>query len=179
MSRHSFITAVITASLVLMPVVASAQLTPESTGLAGAAAGTGLATTCTGTDCLITIVGNVISLVLGFLGIVLLVMLLYAGFLWMTSGGDTKGVQAAKTMITNAVAGIIIVAVSYAITAFVLGQLATIAGDTGGGAPTTPGEESGGRPAACSGYSCDTAASIGCTAGSTVEGCGLYSACCL
>jgi hypothetical protein len=139
MSRHSFITAVMTASLVLMPVMASAQLTPESTGLAGAAAGTGLSTSCTGAECLVTIVGNVISLVLGFLGIVLLIMLLYAGFLWMTSGGDTKGVQAAKTMITNAVAGIIIVAVSYAITAFVLGQLATIAGDGGGTAASETG----------------------------------------
>lgn len=146
MSRHSFITAVITASLVLMPVMASAQLTAENTGLSGAAAGTGLATSCTGSECLLSIIGNVINLVLGFLGVVLLVMLLYAGFLWMSSGGDTKGVQAAKTMITNAVAGVIIVAVSYAITAFVLGQLATIAGDSGTGeAPGT-----GGRGTACS-----------------------------
>jgi hypothetical protein len=148
MSRHSFITAVLTASLVLMPVMASAQLTAENTGLAGAAAGTGLATSCTGSECLLSIIGNVINLVLGFLGVVLLVMLLYAGFLWMSSGGDTKGVQAAKTMITNAVAGVIIVAVSYAITAFVLGQLATIAGDTGAGDGEAPG--TGGRGAACS-----------------------------
>lgn len=134
MSRHSFITAVITASLVLMPVMASAQLTPENTGLSGAAAGTGLTTSCTGSACLISVIGNVINLVLGFLGVVLLVMLLYAGFLWMSSGGDSKGVQAAKTMITNAVAGIVIVAVSYAITGFVLSSLVTITGDTGGGA---------------------------------------------
>ena len=138
MSRHSFLTAVITAGLVFLPVMASAQLTAESTGLAGAAAGTGLSTSCVGTECLVTIVGNVISLVLGFLGVILLVMLLYAGFLWMTSGGDTKGVQAAKTMITNAVAGVIIVAISYAITAFVMGQLATIGGGGEGGTGGTP-----------------------------------------
>ncbi len=137
MSRHSFITALLTASLIVMPVMASAQLTPASTGLAGAAAGTGLSTSCTGTACLVTIVGNVISLVLGFLGVILLVMLLYAGFLWMTSGGDSKGVEKAKTMIFNAVAGIIIIAASYAIAAFVLGQLAGITGGGSAGAGTT------------------------------------------
>ncbi|QQR60455.1 hypothetical protein IPH19_03510 [Candidatus Uhrbacteria bacterium] len=148
MSRHSFITACLTASLVLMPVMASAQLTADNTGLSGAAAGTGLSTSCEGTECLLSIIGNVINLVLGFLGVVLLVMLLYAGFLWMTSGGDTKGVQAAKTMITNAVAGVVIVAISYALTAFVLGQLATITGDAGGAGSEAPG--AGGRGAACS-----------------------------
>lgn len=139
MSRQSFITAAITAGLVFLPVMASAQLTPESTGLAGAAAGTGLSTSCVGTECLVTIVGNVISLVLGFLGIILLVMLLYAGFLWMTSGGDSKGVEKAKNMISNAVAGVIIVAVSYAITSFVIGQLSTIAGEGGGGTESSCG----------------------------------------
>lgn len=147
MSRHSFITAVITAGLLVLPVMASAQLTPGSTGLAGAAAGTGLSTSCVGTECLVTIVGNVISLVLGFLGVILLVMLLYAGFLWMTSGGDTKGVQQAKTMIFNAVAGIVIVAASYAITAFVLSQLAGIAG----GGSAAGGATLGASGAPCTG----------------------------
>jgi predicted permease len=138
MSRHNFLAGIMAASLLVMPVMASAQLTPENTGLSQAAAGTGLNTSCTGSECLLSIVGNVINLVLGFLGIVLLVMLLYAGYLWMTSGGDTKGVQAAQTMIRNAVAGIIIVAASYAITAFVLGQLASITGDTGTTGTETP-----------------------------------------
>jgi hypothetical protein len=171
MSRHSFITAVITASLVLMPVMASAQLTAENTGLSGAAAGTGLATSCTGSECLLSIIGNVINLVLGFLGVVLLVMLLYAGFLWMSSGGDTKGVQAAKTMITNAVAGVIIVAVSYAITAFVLGQLATIAGDSG------TGEAAGGADS-CASFDCVGGASLCPASRADRSGCEEYDRCC-
>jgi len=168
MSRHAFIAGLLSASLLVAPMMASAQLTPESTGLAGAAAGTGLNTSCVGSECLITIVGNTINLVLGFLGIILLVMLLYAGFLWMTSGGDTKGVQAAKTMITNAVAGVVIVAISYAITAFVLGQLATIAGEGGGG----------GSSASCEGFDCTLGASIcsGAAAGSAE--CSDYETCC-
>jgi len=143
MSRQSFKVAFITASLVMMPLVTHAALTPGNTGLSRAAEGTGLTTSCTGSACLLTVIGNVINLILGFLGVVLLVMLLYAGFLWMTSGGDTKGVQAAKTMISNAVAGVIIVAVSYAITAFVLGQLGTITEEGGGG--EAPAVESAGR----------------------------------
>ncbi|MCE9586450.1 pilin [Candidatus Uhrbacteria bacterium] len=170
MSRHSFITACLTASLVLMPVMASAQLTAESTGLAGAAAGTGLSTSCTGTDCLLTIIGNVINIALGFMGVVLLVMLLYAGFLWMTSGGDTKGVQAAKTMITNAVAGVVIVAVSYAITGFVLGQLATISGEGGGAA--------GGGADACASFDCVGGASFCPASRADRTGCEEYDRCC-
>lgn len=170
MSRHSFVTAFLTASLVLMPVVAQAQLTPENTGLAGAAAGTGLNTSCSGSECLLSIIGNVINLILGFLGVVLLVMLLYAGFLWMSSGGDTKGVQAAKTMISNAVAGVIIVAVSYAITAFVLSQLATIAGDGGSG-----GTESGGADS-CVSFDCAGSAGFCPEAGRA--GCEEYDRCC-
>jgi len=171
MSRHPIATAFITASLFLMPVVTRAALTPESSGLSQAARGTGLTTSCTGTDCLLNIVGNVINLVLGFLGVVLLVMLLYAGFLWMTSGGKMEGVEAAKNMIRNAVAGIIIVASSYAISAFVLGQLATIAGDSGAGG----GE--GGAADSCVSFDCGSTASGLCSEVG-LAGCEEYDLCC-
>ncbi|QQR60456.1 hypothetical protein IPH19_03515 [Candidatus Uhrbacteria bacterium] len=69
------------------------------------------------------IIGNIINVVLGFMGIVLLFYLLYGGFLWMTSGGDSKGVDAAKTMIRNAIIGLVIIVSSYAISSFVLAQL--------------------------------------------------------
>lgn len=75
---------------------------------------------------LTTIVGNVINVVLGFLGIVLLFYLLMAGWTWMSAGGDSKKVDEAKTMIRNAVVGLIIIVASYAIANFVIQQLATI-----------------------------------------------------
>ncbi|MCE9586449.1 pilin [Candidatus Uhrbacteria bacterium] len=86
----------------------------------GSTAGIGAATP------LPQIIGNIINVVLGFMGIVLLFYLLYGGFLWMTSGGDSKGVDAAKTMIRNAIIGLVIIVSSYAISSFVLQQLLTV-----------------------------------------------------
>ena len=69
------------------------------------------------------IVGKIISAALGFLGIVLLGYLLYAGFLWMTSGGESEKADQAKTMIKNAIIGLVIIVSSYAISSFVLNKL--------------------------------------------------------
>ncbi len=69
------------------------------------------------------IVGQILNIALGFLGILLLAYLLYAGFLWMTSGGDSKKADAAATMIKNAIIGLIIIVAAFAISSFVLGSL--------------------------------------------------------
>ncbi len=70
-----------------------------------------------------TLIGNIISTVLGFLGVILLGYILYAGFLWMTAGGDSKKVETATTMIRNAIIGLLIIVAAYAITTFVLARL--------------------------------------------------------
>jgi|SRR3989338_1451582 len=57
--------------------------------------------------------------VLGFLGLVFLVLIIYAGIKWMTSGGNSTTIEDAKKIITNAVIGLAIVAFSFAITQFV------------------------------------------------------------
>lgn len=71
------------------------------------------------------IVGNIINVMLGFLGIVLLGYLLYAGFLWMTAGGDEENVKKAKSMIKNAIIGLVIIVAAFAISSFVLQALVT------------------------------------------------------
>lgn len=81
----------------------------------------------TGTSDLPTIVGNIINIVLSFLGILLLVYLVYAGFLWMTSS-DSKGPEKAKEMIRNAIIGLIIIVSSFAISNFVLNALPSVTG---------------------------------------------------
>lgn len=65
-------------------------------------------------------IGNVISFALSLVGVVLIIIFLYAGFLWMTAGGDTEKVKGARTMIMNAVIGLIIVAAAYALTRFIV-----------------------------------------------------------
>lgn len=76
------------------------------------------------------IIGNIINIVLSFMGILLLVYLVYAGFLWMTSS-DSKGPAAAKEMIKNAIIGLIIIVSSFAISNFVLNMLPNVTGATG------------------------------------------------
>jgi hypothetical protein len=71
-------------------------------------------------------VGLIINVVLSFLGIVLLVYLIWGGFKWMTSGGSEEGVKEAKTMIRNAIIGLIIIVASYAIAGFVLDALINV-----------------------------------------------------
>jgi len=71
-----------------------------------------------------TLIGNVIGVILGILGMVLVILILYAGFLWMTSGGDDKQAQKGQTYIKNAVAGLAVVIAAYALTNFVIDSLA-------------------------------------------------------
>lgn len=84
---------------------------------------------------LIAIIGRIINIFLGFLGVVFLVLLIYAGYLWMTSAGNPETVEKAKKTIRNAVIGLIIIASAWAITAFVLNAL--IGATTEGGAGLT------------------------------------------
>ena len=51
------------------------------------------------------------------------IMLIYAGFRYIVSGGDEKGVKAAKNTFIYAVIGIVIVMLSQAIVQFVLDRL--------------------------------------------------------
>lgn len=71
-----------------------------------------------GSDQLINTIGNIINVFLSFLGVIALVIVIYAGFLWMTAGGNEDHVDKAKTYMKNAVIGLIIISLAYALTAF-------------------------------------------------------------
>ncbi|HSD12701.1 MAG TPA: pilin [Patescibacteria group bacterium] len=79
----------------------------------------------TETDDLPTLIGRFIGAALGLLGVILVVLIIYAGFLWMTAQGNEEKVKKAKAMITNAVIGMIIIFAAYAITNFVISSLRT------------------------------------------------------
>ncbi len=72
--------------------------------------------------------GLLINVLLGLLGIIFLVLTIYAGFLWMTAGGDEKKVAKAKGILVTAVIGLVILLSAYAISTFVLDQLITATG---------------------------------------------------
>lgn len=90
------------------------------------------------------IAANIINIVLGFLGIILLLIVLYAGFLWMTAGGDAAKVEKAKAWLRNAVIGLIIILSSWAIATYVIGVLLNATGAGGGGSGGGGGGSGGG-----------------------------------
>jgi uncharacterized membrane protein YwzB len=81
---------------------------------------------------LIPRIGSYISIAIGLTGVVFLVLTVYAGYTWMTAQGDTKKVTEAKNMVTQAVIGLIIIALAYAITGFVFNQLGAASTTTSG-----------------------------------------------
>lgn len=78
------------------------------------------------------IIGRIIQIILTFLGVILLGLVIYAGFLWMSSGGEEDKVKRAKDILRNAVIGLAITLAAWAITTFVLTRLfAAISGGSG------------------------------------------------
>jgi hypothetical protein len=47
------------------------------------------------------LVGRIIQIVLSFLGVIALALVMYAGFLWLTSNGEEDKVATAKKILTN------------------------------------------------------------------------------
>lgn len=72
---------------------------------------------------LMEIIGRIISIVLGSLGVIFLILLVYSGWVWMTAGGDAERVKKAQRILINATIGIIVVVMAYAITTFIIGAL--------------------------------------------------------
>lgn len=71
------------------------------------------------------IVARLIRAATGFIGIIMLLMILSSGAQFMGSGGDEEKVKKAKQTFYNAVIGLIIMLSSYSIVAFVLNSLST------------------------------------------------------
>ena len=69
--------------------------------------------------CLADFIGLLISAVLTFLGIIFLILIIYAGYLWMTARGNDQQVEKARNILKDSVIGLIIVTASYAIVLFV------------------------------------------------------------
>jgi type IV secretory pathway VirB2 component (pilin) len=81
-----------------------------------------------GTTDLKATIGTIIQVFLGFLGIIAVVIIIYAGFTWMTAGGDDTKVGNAKKLIINATVGIVIILAAYIITSFIITEVQTSLG---------------------------------------------------
>lgn len=120
-----------------LPFTAMAQDNPKAyQGIKGSVDSLSVVGKSTGKTDLPTMIGNIINVLLGTLGIVFVGLVIYAGILYMTASGDNDKVKKAKTLLTQAVIGMIIIVAAYSISAFVIGQLVGI---TSGATAVTPG----------------------------------------
>ncbi len=120
-----------------------------------------------------TVVANVIRIILGFLGVIAIGLIIYAGAIWMLSGGNEKNIDKAKKILVSSVIGLIIILASFGITTFLLNSILNATG-TGSGTGSGPGGvivPPGGGP----GSSCDgiTLTPL-CEADDSLCGSGLY-----
>ncbi len=74
------------------------------------------------------VVVQIINVVLGLLATIFLVLLVMAGFQWMTSGGNQEKTKEAMSKIKNALIGLLIIMTSWGISYFILVRLRAIAG---------------------------------------------------
>jgi len=113
-------------SLLTVQVFAQASLGLEAAG------GTGL-----GTRDLKDLIMSIVQILLGFLGIVAVIIVLYGGFLYMTSEGEADKVDKAKKVLINAAIGLLIILSAFAIVTYVINRMEEIT--QGGGGSSGPG----------------------------------------
>lgn len=98
----------------------SNPVAPPDYGLTATAQSAGLPT---GNVNLIKLVATFVNIILSFLGIILVILIIYGGFLWMTSAGDEQKITKAKKILGNAIVGLVIILISYAIASFTIDTL--------------------------------------------------------
>jgi len=74
---------------------------------------------------------NIVNVILGSLGLITVVLIIYGGVIWMTAGGNEEKISKAKKVITSAIIGLIIIALAWSIFIFTLTITSNAAG-TGG-----------------------------------------------
>lgn len=122
-------------SLVVLFLVFSPAALALQTGLEyGTASGLG-------TQDLRVTVMKIVRIFLGFVGIIAIIINLYAGYLWMSSAGNAEQIEKAKKTLRNAIIGLVIIFAAFMIVSFIISAL-----EGALGLGTNPG---GGPPAAC------------------------------
>lgn len=108
-----------TSAAILAPMAAFAQVNPDEYTTLATQFGLG-----SNTD-IKSVVINIIRLLLGFLGLVAVIIVLYGGFQWMTAAGNEERVASARATLTAGLIGLIIILSAYAIASFVITTVIT------------------------------------------------------
>lgn len=87
-------------------------------------------------------IAKIIRTILGLLGVIAVIIVLWGGFVWMTAGGGAEKVDKAKKILINGVIGLAIVLMSYAIATFVLNAILGASSGTSGSSSGGDGDSS-------------------------------------
>ncbi|MBI5733457.1 MAG: hypothetical protein HY973_00740 [Candidatus Kerfeldbacteria bacterium] len=68
----------------------------------------------------VRIAATVINVILGLVGVLAVVLIIYAGFAWMTAAGNEEKIKSAKKVLTGAVIGLLIIMASFIISSFIV-----------------------------------------------------------
>lgn len=112
-----------------LPTAVLAQAKPSAIGAAG-----GLLNTLTSASGFDTgrpllpeeVVANLIVVALSLIGIFLVALIIYGGYLWGNARGNEEQVERAQNLIRDAVIGLIIILLSYFIAAFVVARIGEV-----------------------------------------------------
>ena len=94
-------------------------------------------------------VGSIVNVLLWVVGILSVTMIVWSGFKYITSAGDTSKLASAKSTLIYAVVGLIIAILAYAIVTFVRTQVVSTGKSSGG--TISGGHGSGGSSGSSSG----------------------------
>ena len=65
------------------------------------------------------LIGAGINAALAIVGLIFLILMIYAGYLWLTSHGEEEPIKKAQKIIASSIIGFVLVASAYAVTVFV------------------------------------------------------------
>lgn len=74
---------------------------------------------------------QLINILLGFLGIIAVLIIILGGFKWMMSAGDEVRADSAKKMLGGGILGLVIILGAFGVAQFVIGSLFEATGATG------------------------------------------------
>jgi hypothetical protein len=109
-----------------LTLAASAQIPPDY-GIKATASAAGLPT---GQPSISAVTAGIINTLLSVVGALAVVLIIYAGFLWMTSAGNEEKISTAKKILAGSVVGLLIIFSAYTIAVFVVKQIAKSSGST-------------------------------------------------
>lgn len=104
-----------------VPALASAK--DEICSGVGAASGASGCSTPEGSPTVNSVINTVINIMSAFVGVVAVIMIVFAGFRYITSGGDSSKISGAKNTLIYAIVGLVVAALSQIIVRFVVSRV--------------------------------------------------------